>query len=627
MKITNTDSLAISNRIQETTQMIAQSLQRLSTGQRILSPADDPAGSAVSVNLSAQIQGLVQAQLNISHASGLIQTADSEISTQMDIVQKMREIAVQAGSDLITSTDRDNLNQQLSQVYAEFQNITNTTQFDGQNLLDGSFDPTSVQVGAQYGQSLSLNMPSLNASSQFTKMIGTGKFQTRTTIDSGSEPYTVQSADLNGDNIQDLIELDRTDGTVSVRLGTGDGNFSSRTTYTVGTTPEHLSVGDFNNDGAIDIVAADTGGSTLSVLMNNGDGTFADRVTYQAGNAPKFVAVGDMNGDGYVDIVDTDFTDNTASVFLNNGDGTFADRITSGTGAKPTGVQLADFNGDNKLDMALAINGNGTGTTIKVGYGNGDGTFSGTTSYTVGTGPAQIKSGDFNQDGFIDLAVSNVVSSNVSILLGQSDGSFGSANNYSVGGFPRTFDVGDINGVGRLDIVSADKNDDTASILLGNGDGSFQSRSTLSVGQGPTYLALADLTGDGVLDIATADSTDNTISILKGNSKTASAVPDLKVSTVDQANALIDILDNTLNGLSGERAKLSSTLDRLTINSDKNDMMSAAYQSAKDGIDNVDVALETSKVVTNQILEQAQISALSQSNLQVQMVVRLLSNL
>jgi YVTN family beta-propeller protein len=184
-------------------------------------------------------------------------------------------------------------------------------------------------------------------------------------------------------------------------------------------------------------------------------------------------------------------TSPTASIALSKTD--------YGTGSLPIAVATGDFNQDGKLDLAVA---NLNDDTVSVLLGRGDGTFQSQSVYATGSGPTWIATGDFNGDGKLDLAVANFSDSTVSILLGNGDGTFQPQSVYVAGSGPHSIMTADLNGDGKLDLVVANANDTTVSVLLGNGDGTFQPQSTLSTGRSPVSVVAGDFNGDGILDLA-----------------------------------------------------------------------------------------------------------------------------
>jgi hypothetical protein len=189
-------------------------------------------------------------------------------------------------------------------------------------------------------------------------------------------------------------------------------------------------------------------------------------------------------------------------------------RTDLGVTSLPSDIAVGDFNGDGYLDMALTSDGPGGSVTILLG--NGDGTFRVSPPISTGSYSTSVISADFNGDGKLDLAVVNAGSGNVSILIGNGDGGFQSPVNYAVGSDASIAAVGDFNGDGNLDLAITDQTG--IAILIGNGDGSFQPAVSYPVASGgsPVWPAVADFNRDGILDLAVT-ANNNTVSILFGN--------------------------------------------------------------------------------------------------------------
>jgi len=134
----NISALNTYNRLMLNNSGVSKSLEKLSSGMRINRAADDAAGLAISEKMRSQIRGLDQAQRNAQDGISLIQTAEGALSETHSILQRMRELAVQAANDTYTSTDRQNIQSEIDQLTAEIDRIASSTQFNGKNLLDGS---------------------------------------------------------------------------------------------------------------------------------------------------------------------------------------------------------------------------------------------------------------------------------------------------------------------------------------------------------------------------------------------------------------------------------------------------------------------------------------------------------
>jgi hypothetical protein len=233
---------------------------------------------------------------------------------------------------------------------------------------------------------------------------------------------------------------------------------------------------------------------------------------FTGGNAPSNGVVADFNGDGKLDLalVNSLAKPETAAILLGNGDGTFSAAQAFDVGQGPSSIAVGDFDGDGKLDLAVT---NLTDDTVSVLLGNGDGTFQTQQVNTTGAAPMAVAVGDFNGDGKLDLAVANSTDNTISVLFGNGDGTFQTAQSFSTGKQPRALAVGDFNGDGKLDLAVANSTDNTISVLFGNGDGTFQTQQTYSTGVSPSAVAVGDFNGNGQLDLAVTNLTDNTVSI------------------------------------------------------------------------------------------------------------------
>jgi hypothetical protein len=364
---------------------------------------------------------------------------------------------------------------------------------------------------------------------------GDGTFARPVDYPVGASARSVAVGDFTGDGILDIVTANLGDNTVSVLLGNGDGTLQSARTFPVGPNPESVAVGRFGPGGHLGIVTADQGdangnGGGVSLLVGNGDGTFQPAVTLglgQAGGRPaaRSVAVADLAGNGLDDIVTANDSDNggTVSVLLANSDGSFQPAVTYQGDQEPLSVVAGNFHGDGHLDLVVAnLAFVGTPDELTLFRGNGDGTFQ--ASVAIGSGRLShgLVTGDFNGDGHLDLAVSNVSGGDVSVLLGNGDGTFDTAPTVSTDSQPFALASGSFRRNGITDLVTANIGSNTVSVLLGNGDGTFQPAVNYSAGFEPRSVAVADVNGDDIPDLVVVDSTQAplfqaTVSVLLGN--------------------------------------------------------------------------------------------------------------
>ncbi len=165
---TNVASLNAQRNLSNSQGALNKSMQRLSSGLRINSAKDDAAGLAISDRMTSQIRGLNQAARNANDGISLAQTAEGALQETTNILQRMRELAVQSANDTNTDADRASLDAEFAQLVSEIDRIADTTSFNGKVLLSGGFSAAAnaavFQVGANAGQTISVNIGRATAS-------------------------------------------------------------------------------------------------------------------------------------------------------------------------------------------------------------------------------------------------------------------------------------------------------------------------------------------------------------------------------------------------------------------------------------------------------------------------------
>jgi hypothetical protein len=347
---------------------------------------------------------------------------------------------------------------------------------------------------------------------------------------------------------------------------------------------------------------------------------FGDPDVTPAAGLPNVEAVGDLNGDDTVDVVavipDPDpQTPGTIQVFLNLGndvDGQWLGLEPNEpilVGVNPSGVTTGLFNADANQDLAVTNANDGT-VSILINDGTGDGAFTLTSTIATGTSPSAVVAANFNEDSFVDLAVTNEGDDNVVLLLGDGAGNFvlagggagTGAGDFNVGDGPVTMLADDFDNNGDPDVAGpaggfgggdgiAQGGVGVVFVLLSNGDGTFQAVAEYPVGVNPRDIAISDLNGDTFLDIAAANTDDGTVSILinLGDGSFADAFeiqtgqnplsvdavdlngdldPDLAVVAEDlQIGASVQVFENRLEG--GETLEFDDPV-AFSVNADPN---------------------------------------------------------
>ncbi|MCC5638817.1 VCBS repeat-containing protein, partial [Nostoc sp. CHAB 5844] len=247
--------------------------------------------------------------------------------------------------------------------------------------------------------------------------------------------------------------------------------------------------------------------------------TFAPLVTYYLSVPSQTSAVGDFNKDGNLDLAYID--SNSLYVAFGNSSGSFDFTIAqyygvgygNSTSYSAKDVAVGDFNADGYLDLATA---NGSSRTVSVLLNNRSGSFSSAITFSVGSGAKNVKVGDFNGDGKDDIATGHN-SSIISVLKNTGSGSFSTYSTFNLGqSNTRQVAVGDFNGDGYIDLARPNYSYNAIEVQFGDSAGSFGTTNYYSVGIHPTEVAVGDFNGDGILDLVSANS-NNTVSVLLGN--------------------------------------------------------------------------------------------------------------
>jgi hypothetical protein len=376
------------------------------------------------------------------------------------------------------------------------------------------------------------------------------QFETRASFPVGGDnaPYSVAVGDFNGDGILDVAEVNELPaGSVEILLGNGNGTFRLAATYAVGVQPYYATTASLRNNGILDLVVGDSLSDNVWVMLGNGDGTFQSPVAYPTGGRPVHVSTWRFDGRN-LDILA--LTGNGAycnciEVLPGAGDGTFGAAIDTPVPYNINGLAIAtgDFNNDGKLDVAVS-GGEGISSQVDILLGNGDGTFTADGYYSVGGTPQSIATGYFTRDKTkLDLAVANEAGSSLSVLLGNGDGTFQPSVYYDTP-YPLWVIADDLDGDGNVDLAASNAGlaghlqefPPGVSVFKGNGDGTFQAGAFYFAGSrfDGNYVVAGDFNGDHKPDLVDVNSDGQAIITLL-NSGVASFSPTTPLTFKAQA--------------------------------------------------------------------------------------------
>ena len=352
---TNVASLNAQRNLSSSQTSLNTSIQRLSSGLRINSAKDDAAGLAISDRMNSQIKGMNQATRNANDGVSMAQTAEGALSSSGDMLQRIRELAVQSSNASNSASDRKALQTEVSQLTSELNRVASTTQFNGQNLLDGTMGTANFQVGANANQLISMTGANF----------GTSTYGNNTTTNLGTVGTT------------DAI----TGGDLTINGGAGSATIA----IAAGTSAKDAAAAINNKSGDTGVTAsaqtnaffqAASGGSfTLQVTSdNNGAGASPVTIAFQVGS-------GGTSADDYAAAISA-FNAQSAKT-----------GVTASYDATNQGLKLSNANGN---DISLTDNDTTVPANTLSAYA-ADGT-SDTSTGTALSGTAAVAKGAITLD-------------------------------------------------------------------------------------------------------------------------------------------------------------------------------------------------------------------------------------
>ena len=353
----------------------SKSTEKLSSGYRINRAADDAAGLSISEKMRSQIRGLNQASTNAQDGISLIQTAEGALNEQHSILQRMRELAVQASNGTETNDDREAVQNEIEQLQSELTRISDTTEFNTMKLLDGSQSGSKVQASVSKSAAANLTTePATKASATttaITKIDGKESSYSVTVMDKDGNASTTTvkftgQNDLEKDAKSIVSELEKTDLANTFDItSTADGKI----TFTAKEAGSSSNVVLTKQDAAaaVAVETSKAGEDAYSKLaagigVYDGTGNIEDKIFTV--NGEKFAYVTDPTklGDDYKDVnyVKATTVDNTA-----------ADAMAKLINAKTEISAETDANANTTINLKAGTSNTGNGITLQIGANEG----------------------------------------------------------------------------------------------------------------------------------------------------------------------------------------------------------------------------------------------------------------
>ena len=611
-------SLNAQGNLRRASDTLSQSLQRLSSGQRINSAADDPASLSVASKLKADKGVYSKAVQNVNDAISLTNMAYDGLESLVEIATRQVELATQAESTSLSHTQRVAMNDEANALVEEFNRIVATTDWNGLEPYDGSLSNVAIQAG--YGSEAVI---ALQFGQDLQRTVGSGGFTSAGSFAAAVSTRDVMFGDVDEDGFLDMVSVSESSGGGYVYIGNGNGSFDARVSYAMGSSTVGVYLSDLNNDDHLDLITADNGNNKIYVAFGAGNGTFSSIRSYAVGGNPRNIEVSDLDNDGFNDIVVDDRNSPGAGfVLMNAGDGTFGTSTSYAAGDDTRRVRVADFNNDGMYDL-LSINASSMPT---LRLGNGDGTFRAQQTLSAGSYGFEAAVGDFNGDGHQDFAVSTVGSGSLVVAIGGGDGTFYSAATVASRTGSRSIKTDDFNNDGILDLIVSNSDDNTVSLFNGAGDGTFTFQRSFAVGAFPFEVAIGDLNNDGSLDLASADSGGTGITVLMQGTDRVSTIAAMNLLSAEDAAVSADAARETLERVSVELGNAGAQSVRLSTAVNNLQSMTVNFDLAYSRIMDVDVAEETAQYVRSSIVQSGATAMLAQANQEMGMVMNLIDS-
>jgi flagellin len=551
---TNVASLNAQRNLSNTQNTLNTSLQRLSSGLRINSARDDAAGLAITNRMSSQIRGLNQAVRNANDGISVAQTAEGALGEVTNILQRMRELAVQSANDSNTADDRASIQLEVDELVSELDRIAETTSFNNRKILDGTAGVFNFQVGANANETIQVEMVNVKTSSLGSQAGITQSQSMRLTLsEDGGEAGTVGMGEVTQGTVDSDASIAAGDLTIAVgandAVDIADAAFGGAMTMDSATDIKNVESANYGSGLAKDIAARINKIREDQIENTNAgeSGTYLEGVYASAKTTFKISDLSATETEEFntatESSVGTDYTYVGAGT-LNNGD-----LEINGVDIGPVNVQEKDA--DGALTTAINAKSDLTGVTADI---NSDGEL--------------VLTAEDGRD--IIFSTADETATNILFAAGSAGNGQAATQDFEAA-------ITDFRVTGNVTVTAQD-----TITFAGNyagADFGFQA---------------AQLEEDNVQATGTIANAD--------------------VSTVDGANTLIGSVDSALRQVDDMRAKLGAVQNRLDSTISNLESVSENVSASRSRTLDADFAAETAAMTKAQILQQAGVAMLAQAN-------------
>ncbi|MDC1194782.1 flagellin [Pseudomonadota bacterium] len=685
---TNIGAQVAQKNMLDNTKQLDEAMARLSSGKRINSAADDAAGSAIASKMEAQVRSMGVAIRNSNDAISLTQTAEGALGEVETMLQRMRELAVQAGNDTLNASDRTQVQAEMDQLSAEINSISANTNYNGNKLLDGSVESMNFQIGVNATDTLgvALQNSSVTALGVGSSVIGsaiTSERMVAVTADIAASDIKINGEDFSAAALDvDSTSAFNADGRVDATGfgdtdNSGNGGKVANTIAQVINTNSHIHGAEataFNkvigngtfaltgtlvvNDVTLNVdsstsradfvktVNENVAGVTASldgvrIVFSNDDG---DEIKISGGGAE--IGMTDDTYGGYVSISNIDGSDVKIE----------AGSVENGYGASAAGERtdlgLLGFNamtGTTLTSSVVTTTELATSHNVKInGVAIGD-----SASDSAGDKATAINAADAG----VTASAKTVVRISVDLVTPSDGTDMSAAADASINGITTNLSaVTDIDGLvstintaldGKVDIVASTDTDGMLVLtsnsglniaVLGGGEADIFDAAQAADGTAFT-VSSSDFTAFGVLTLSSDDGSAivledgeigsahtglDTLGLQSQSQNASTTISGLSVSSVATSQAALSALDTAIDKVSSFRASFGAYENRLDAVINNLTTLQVNTDAARSRIEDADFAQETTKMTKAQILSQAATSMLAQANASKQSLLALL---
>ncbi len=584
----NTSALYAVNASRKTDRDMETSMQRLSTGLRITNAGDDASGAAISDRMTANIKGIEQSIRNAGDVISMAQVSEGALGEASSTLQRIRELAIQSASDVMSATERNYIQTEVSQLLAEFDRVTKDTTFNEINVLDGSFASRTFQIGIKKGESASVSVGSM-------RIDQLGAYQQSTDVNSTDFDASTGAKAVASATVANHVEADTM--TISGQLG------SANVTITAGETAKDIATNINNvfestgvdasastqlkfeglatsgNTGVVsvsfDLYGSNSTAVTISSSVNLGSTTGASNFTELRDSINAYTAQ-----TGVEALLSTDFS----YLYLTQPEG--------------YDIKIADIN----FDMETASNA--VSTLVD---GSGSAIAAGATTLTLDS-VANMTTGDYIVGVGIPAGTTvTIPASGTTVTLSNATTAEIADNAVITVGADRLFKVTgmseDLATAGyQVDLIDANHSSGGLDSAIVTGQITMASSKQFTVN------------GDITKGLFTTNPGAATLNKLSG----------ISVLTRQKSTDTLVVLDKAMDRINLERAKLGAIMSRMEKAVDNLSNVAMNTTASKGRIVDADFALESANLTRAQILQQSATAMIAQASKSMQTVLELL---